>query len=132
MDIDEQPRKCTFLVTTEEKQKPNSSLCSNLLRHLGLDIGRSLDQVRNNLVTLLLASSLNLLQLLLSLHVRIVLGLLESARVLRQCQSSIQRGPQEGQHSTEIILGLLERYLTSASNFLYSSSFWLRYSSISF
>lgn len=120
-------------MTTEEKQKPKSTLCRNLLGHFRLDIGCSLDQVRDNLVTMLLASSLNLLQLRLGLHIRLVLGLLESARVLEKRQLSIHGGSQKGtafhRYSALDPLGV---GLTSASNFLYSSSLWLRYSSISF
>lgn len=85
LDIDEQPRKRIFLATTEEKgrnQNPSTLCLHNLLGHLGLHVGRSLDEILHHLVALLLAGSLDLLELLLGFLVRIVLGLLEPARVL--------------------------------------------------
>lgn len=83
MDIDE--RKRIFLATAEKKVKqPGPSLClDNLLRNLGLNVGRRLDQISHHLVALLLASSLDAFQFLLGLLVRIRFGRLESARVLR-------------------------------------------------
>lgn len=118
-------------MTTERKRRePKSTLCHDLLGHLGLHIGGSLDEVLHHLVTLFLAGSLDLLQLLLGFLVRVVLGLLETARVLRNnvsakvlCTEVCRRVEYEA---------TLGCRLTSASNFLNSSSFCLRYSSISF
>lgn len=55
---------------------------------MGLHIGRRLDEVFHNLVALLLAGSLDLLELLLSLLVGLLLGDLESARVLEIVKQS--------------------------------------------
>lgn len=81
LDIDEQPRKHISLLTTEEKET-KTTLCRNLLGHLRLHVSGSLDEILDHLVTLLLAGGLDLLQLLLGFLVRVVLGLLEPARVL--------------------------------------------------
>lgn len=60
-----------------------AALClGDLLRNLGLNVGRSLDQICHHLVTLLLTRSLNTLELLLGLLVRIGFRGLESTRVL--------------------------------------------------
>lgn len=48
-----------------------------------LHVGGSLDEILHHLVTLLLASGLDLLKLFLRLLVGIVLGFLETARVLK-------------------------------------------------
>lgn len=66
-----------------EKNGPKSTLCHDLLGHLGLHVGGSLNEILHHLVTLFLAGSLDLLQLLLGFLVRVVLGLLETARVLQ-------------------------------------------------
>lgn len=132
LDIDEQPRKRIFLNDHKRKKDgtKKSTLCRDLLRHLRLHVGGSLNEILHDLVTLILAGGLDLLQLLLGLLVRIVLVLLETARVLQTVMSA--RFPCAVIYSNLCIkrLGLLR--LTSASNFLNSSSFCLRYSSISF
>lgn len=87
MDIDEQPRK-RISNNDRNTRKQRTRKCPtldlhNLLWHRGLHISRRLNQVLDNLVALLLAGSLDLLELLLGLLVGIFLGLLESARVLQ-------------------------------------------------
>lgn len=86
LDIDEQP-KSHHLATPQKRTKENSSKSSslclrNLLGSLGLNIGGRLDQVVDDGVTVLLAGSLDLLELVLGLLAGIIFGLLESARVL--------------------------------------------------
>lgn len=83
LDIDSQPRNPTILTTTEGyKETEQPLLCGNLLRHLRLHIGGSLDEILHHLITLLLASSLDLLEFRLGLLICVVLCLLEAARVL--------------------------------------------------
>lgn len=81
MDIDDQPRKRIVPATSKEITKI-STLCLNLLGHLGLHIGRHAEEVRHDLVALLLAGVLNLLEFDFGLLVGIIFGLLKSARVL--------------------------------------------------
>jgi xanthosine utilization system XapX-like protein len=81
LDIDEQPRKRIIPATSKEITKI-STLCLNLLGHLGLHIGCHAEEVRHDLVALLLAGVLNLLELGFGLLVGIIFGLLKSARVL--------------------------------------------------
>jgi hypothetical protein len=82
LDIDEQPRKRIIPATTSKEITKISTLCLNLLGHLGLHIGCHAEEVRHDLVALLLAGVLNLLELGFSLLVGIIFGLLKSARVL--------------------------------------------------
>jgi hypothetical protein len=56
---------------------------------LGLHIGRRLDKVLHNLVAVLLAGGLDLLELLLGLLVGLFLGLLKPARVLEIVKQSV-------------------------------------------
>lgn len=67
------------------------SLCldHDLLGRLGLHIDQRMDKSLNNLSTSLVASILDFLELHLSLLVRILLGLLVSARVLETVMSTL-------------------------------------------
>lgn len=61
-----------------------STLCLNLLRHLGLHIGRHTDQVVHHLIAVLLAGVLDLLELDFGFFVGFAFGDLVSARVLQE------------------------------------------------
>ena len=101
----------------------------NPLRHNRFDIENRLQEILHNLILSLLACLLDLLHLVLCILVCVFFGLLVSAGMLKQqfsqdalicsflqvCQHVERRGDR-----------------TSDSNFLNSSSFDLRYSSISF
>lgn len=110
----------------------------SLGRRHGLDVKYGAQQVVDDLVLALLTSRLDLLDLGLSLLVRLLLGLLVSLGVLEPFARTVSRAPSygyvhRGRAGRRTPLCVLWDYVrTSASNFLYSSSLDARYWSISF
>lgn len=99
----------------------------NSVGHDRLDVHNSTEQIVNDLLALLVANVLDLLQLDIVLLVGIFLGLLVAAGVLSRQWSELI---EESTRQDVAELDWLRR--TSVSNFLNSSSFFWRYSSISF
>lgn len=81
MDIDEQHASALF---RKQKQRCTGifTLCGDLLRHLGLHVGRHTNETFDHLIALLLASILDFLQLDIGFLVGLFFGSLEATRVL--------------------------------------------------
>jgi hypothetical protein len=94
------------------------SVLRHLVRYFWLRSDDSLDEICNNLVARLLAGLIDLLQFCIGILVGVFFGLLVAAGLLDSGQNMSR--------DNELVR------FTSDSNFLYSSSFFFRYSSISF
>lgn len=86
-----------------------STLCRDLLRNLRLHLGRRLHEFLNHLIAVLLAGVLDLLELLLSILVRLFFGSLVTFGMLYHETIST---------TTRFVRTDLDLYLTPASDFL--------------
>lgn len=108
LDIDEQ-QSSELSCNQRKKCTGISTLCRDLLRHLRLHLGRRLHEFLNHLLAVLLAGVLDLLELLLSILVRLFFGgLVIIGMLYHETISTIIR----------FFITDLGLYLTPASDFL--------------